>query len=836
MNDFYTSILAVGDNLLVRGYRGGKRFSERVRYSPKLFVSSKKQPTSDTWYNISGNTLERVDFDTIREARDFLRRYEGVSGMDIYGLPRFEYVYLNETYPGEILFDRDLIRVANIDIEVASAEGFPSPDEASQPVVAITMKKDGEYVVIGCGNYIPKEKDVRYINCRDEEELLSVFLDEWERGTQPDVVTGWNIMFFDIPYLVRRIAKVLGTNNYKRLSPWALVREKSVMVKGSHKEQKMFTLEGIAILDYLEMYKKFTYSQQESYRLDHIAHVELDERKLDYSEFESLHTMYLSDYTKFIDYNIQDVKLVGRIDDKMKLIDMALALAYDAKVNIGDVFTQVRMWDVIIHNYLWKDQIAVPSFGGGHKDEAYEGAYVKDPIIGAHDWVISFDLNSLYPHLIMQYNISPEMLVKGKRANVSIDQMLSDAPLPIIEGCSLAPNGCYFRNDKQGFLAAIMEKMYNDRVIYKDKMIIAKKQYETATDPDAKIQLKKNISRYNNIQMAKKIQLNSAYGALGNQFFRFFVLDQATAITFGGQLSIRWAVEHMNSYLNNMLETKDVDYVIASDMDSLYISLDRLVSKVFAGRDNVSKKKIVDFLDRSAKEVFEPVIEEFYGDLAKRTNAFQQKMSMKREVIADRGIWTGKKHYILNVHDSEGVRFATPKLKMLGIETVKSSTPSSCRKALTEAIKIIMSGTEQDIQAYIAKYAEEFRKLPMEEIAMPRGIQGLDKYDRTNAGGTPIHVRGALTYNRKIDHLKLGKKFQKIKEGDKLKYCYLKMPNPMHENVISILHTLPKEFGLQEYIDYDVQFEKAFLAPIKAILAVIGWTEEKKSTIEDFFA
>jgi DNA polymerase elongation subunit (family B) len=428
----------------------------------------------------------------------------------------------------------------------------------------------------------------------------------------------------------------------------------------------------------------------------------------------------------------------------------------------------VRLWDVIIHNYLINQRIVVPQNKRTHKDKQIIGAYVKDPQTGMHEWVVSFDLNSLYPHLIMQYNVSPETLDRTRKASVTVDQMLSNEPLPLREGYALAPNGCYFRTDKQGFLPEIMERMYNDRVVYKDKMIVAQKNYEKADGSDQKKQYQKDISRYKNLQLAKKVQLNSAYGALGNEYFRFFNLDQATAITYGGQLSIRWAEDKLNTYMNETLKTNGIDYVIASDTDSLYIAFGALVSKVYGKEHNVSREKIVTFIDRSCREVFEPVIDKLYSDLAERVGAFQQKMIMKREVIADRGIWTAKKRYILNVHDSEGVRYAEPKLKMMGVETVKSSTPASCRKALSEAMKIIMNGSEEDLQEFIRKFSVDFKKLPLEDIAFPRGVQGVDKYSKTGASAIPIHVRGAIAFNRKLEGMKLTKKYQKIKEGVKI--------------------------------------------------------------------
>ena len=380
----------------------------------------------------------------------------------------------------------------------------------------------------------------------------------------------------------------------------------------------------------------------------------------------------------------------------------------------------------------------------------------------------------------------------------------------------------------------MMQRMYSDRVVYKEKMIEAQKAYEKEKDPGKKLQYSKDISRYKNMQLARKVQLNSAYGAIGNQFFRFFDLDQATAITTAGQLSIRWAEERINKYLNKTLKTGNVDYVIASDTDSLYIVLDKLVNKTFAKKGNPDKSAVVSFLDRAAREVIEPVIDKIYSDLAESVGAFEQKMVMAREVIADKGIWTAKKRYILNVHDSEGVRFEKPKLKMMGIEAVKSSTPETCRDAIKKSLELIMNTNENTVQEYINDFRSEFNKMPFEDVAFPRGVNNLNKYMRKQKS-VPIHVRGALVFNQTLLDKGLEKKYELIKEGEKIKYSYMSLPNPVKSNVLAILSSLPPELGLEQYINYNLQFDKAFLEPLRAVLEVIGWNEEKSNSIEDFF-
>ena len=823
MKKFYTHFYRKGNNVFVRGYEDGKRFQDKIWYEPSLFVST----NNETEYkNIKGEPVEEVKQDSMGDARKFFQKYEGVQGFEICGTNLYEYACINERFDNS--YDPDLINTVCIDIEVYSSDGFPDPDLANQPVTAITASHKGTYYTFGCQDYEVKQDNVKYIKCHDERHLLHRFLQFWE-SADADIITGWNIRFFDIPYLVNRMRKILGDKVTKKFSPDGLIVERTQTI--FNREQTEYELRGITTLDYLETYKKFTYTQQESYRLDHIAHVELGERKLDYSEVENLHQLYETDYEKFIDYNIKDVELVNHIEDKMKLIDMATALAYDAKVNYKDVFSQVRMWDVLIHNYLLDQNTIVPQKKEVDKKAQFEGAYVKPPHVGMHDWVMSFDLASLYPHLIMQYNISPETFMVGEYQDTTVDRIINGY-FEKSKDC-FTPSGYYYRKDNQGFLPAMMQKLYDDRVIYKKKMLESQTKLEEATKlgVDTK-NIVKDISKYKNLQLAKKVQLNSAYGFLGNQYARFFDVRIAESITLSGQLSIRWIEKKLNEYLNKILNT-DKDYIIAIDTDSVYVNMGGLI-------DKINPKNPVDFLDKVAKEKFEPYINKCYEELATMMNAYDQKMFMDREVIADKGIWTAKKRYVLNVHDNEGVRYTKPKLKVMGLETVKSSTPSICRDALKKALKIILTTDEETVQKYITDFKEEFNKHPFEDVAFPRSISDLNKYTVQGEGlivpkGTPIHARGALVFNNLLNEHKLTKKFETIKDGEKIKFCYMVMPNPTRQNVLSIVSSLPKEFGLEKYLDYELQFNKAFVEPLRAILTAVGWQVEKTNTLEDFF-
>ena len=354
---------------------------------------------------------------------------------------------------------------------------------------------------------------------------------------------------------------------------------------------------------------------------------------------------------------------------------------------------------------------------------------------------------------------------------------------------------------------------------------------------DLEIETKRNISKYNNFQMAKKIQLNSCYGALGNRYFRWFDINHAEAITMSGQLTTRWIISRLNKYINSLCKTDSVDYVVAGDTDSVYLSLENLVDMVF--EDQSDTKKIVAWLDKVCKQKIEPFIDKSYSDLAKYMNSFSQKMHMKRECIADKAIWTAKKRYILNVWNQEGVAYETAKLKMTGIEAVKSSTPQACRDALKSVFGLIMNKTEADLQTYVMNFREIFKTLPFQEIASPRGVSNLSQYVTRGTEmfikGTPINAKGSILYNRLIADMKLGGKYETVANGDKIKYCYLKSPNPYGTNVIACPAELPPEFGLDRYIDYDLQFEKAYLDPLSIVLNSIGWSAEKKSTLDSFF-
>ena len=829
--NFYSNVHLSGDKIFYIGYENSERVQYQEIFSPVLFVPSNKETEYKT---LEGKYVQPVNFESVRDARNFIDKYKEVEGFTVYGNDRFLYQYISSKFPdAELDYDISKLKIYTIDIETSSENGFPSILDTTEEILCLTIKDftSKKLIVWGTREYQNTRSDVEYRVFWKESEMLIDFLSWWADNT-PDVLTGWNVKLFDVPYICRRIDRILSTKYMKSLSPWNKVNEREVEIKG--RNRIYYDIIGVSVLDYLDLYQKFTYTNQESYRLDHIASVELDEQKLDHSEFETFRDFYTQNWQKFVDYNIHDVELVDRMEDKMKLIELAITMAYDAKVNFEDVYYQVRMWDSIIYNYLNKDNIVIPPNVRHEKDSKYAGAYVKEPIPGMYDWVVSFDLNSLYPHLIMQYNISPETLLPHRHPSATVDKILNkELNLSDLVGQTVCANGAFFDTTKQGFLPKLMEKIYTERTVYKKKMLAAKQEYEKNPDPE----LVKEISRCNNIQMARKIQLNSAYGAIGNQYFRYYKLANAEAITLSGQVSIRWIENKMNGYLNDLLKTEDSDYVIASDTDSIYLNLGPLVNKFFSNKLD-DKKAIVSILDKICKDKLEPFIDESYSELARYVSAFDQKMQMKRENIADKGIWTAKKRYILNVWDSEGVRYSEPKLKMMGIEAVKSSTPAPCRTKIKEALKIIMTKTESDLIAFIDQFKSDFFEMPPEEISFPRSVNGLTKWKdpvTLYKKSCHIHVRGALLYNFQITKNKLTHKYPLIQEGEKIKFVYLQTPNILGENVVSFISNFPQEIKISKNIDYKLQFQKSFLDPLKIILDVIGWKTEKEVNLEFLF-
>lgn len=830
MSNFYTSVAQHRGDLLYRGYHNGRRVHRRIKYKPYLFVPSKDGKGEYRSF-LDQQPLEKLQFSSIKDAREYIDTYDGVRGFDWHGLNRWQYLFINDEHPGLVDFDTAQVKIAFLDIEVDSEGGFPNISAADKEVNAITISDGTHYYVFGFGDFIPANDEIEYIQCKNEKDLLFRFLQVWKE-IDADVVTGWNVEGFDLPYLHKRMTDILDEETANQLSPWGVTYRREYFNKMGQKQEGV-VLYGIATLDYMALYLKFTYTKQESYSLGYIAKVELDDTKVDYHElgYDNLADLYKRNHQLFMEYNIHDVRLVKMLDDKMRFLDQAMAIAYDAKINFEDATTSVLLWDIIIHNHLLEKNIVIPKHGDNTKEEQIAGAYVKDPRIGRYDWLVSFDLASLYPHLIKMCNISPETLVKVLKT-VTPDAIMQEDWNPsefIKDNHTVAANGAVFRRDVLGVLPELMTAYYNDRTTYKKLMLQAKKDLEK--DP-GNVDLKRKITQYNNLQMAKKISLNSAYGATSNPGFRFYNDDLAEAITLTGQLVIRWAEREINAYMNKINKTVDYDYIIAMDTDSLFVSFEAVVKTHMEG---LSTAEIVEKLDQISEKAIQPLITNFYDDLGKRINAYEQAMLMKREKIAERGIWTGAKRYIMLVHDNEGVRYNEPDFVMVGIEAVRASTATICRDIIKRGARVIIEGDQDVLYKFMDAANDKFYSSHVNEVARNSSVSGLKKY---KLGDSRVHAAcvAALVYNHCLKEKGLTNKYPLIRDGDRIKFVQLKQPNFVQQKWLGFPNgTLPTELNLDQFIDRDELAKVGYLQPLDTIASAAGMQIERRASLDAFF-
>lgn len=827
---FYTYAKHYGNSILYRGISAnGKRQTTRNNFQPTLFVKSDKP---SEYRSMFGESVSPIKFSNNKEASEFINTYSDVSNFPIYGQSDWCYQYLTEKFPSEVPWDQSQIKIFSIDIETTTENGFPDVFDPLEKITLITVQDAHTKRIItwGCGEYIPTEHtshlNVDYRYCADEKDLLNQFADWWAQDP-PDVVTGWNIELFDIPYIVARVDKLFGDDMKKAFSPFNLVNKKLITI--ANREYMRYELWGVAQLDYLNLYKKFTYVTRESYKLDFIAEVELGHKKLE-NPHDSFRDFYEKDWNLFVEYNIIDTVLVDELEDKLKLIELCLTMAYDGKMNYSDVASPVKTWDCLLYNHLWEQKVV---FGQKNPKQGRQiaGAYVQEPVPGQYEWVESFDATSLYPSIIMQYNMSPETLVPGEIYDVTVDGML-ERKYDFDGKYAVAANGQCFSRNKLGYMPEIVQKFFDDRQRYKKLMKESEQLLEDTKDP----KYKNEIAKYNNFQMARKIQLNSLYGAMANEYFRFYDDRIAEGITLSGQYIIRATASALDTFVNKVVGTTGEMYSFYSDTDSCYITLKAVVDKFFADKDT---DKLIDILDKIGSEQIEPCISVAMDSLVEYTHAYEKKIFFKREAIADKAIWIAKKRYAMTVYDNEGTRYKEPKLKVMGLEIVRSSTPAPVRESLKEAVRLTLTTDEKTLQKFIEKTRRDFKEMTPEEIAFPRGCNNLMKYTSMAdiyQKGTPMHVRGSLLYNHYLKKNNLTQKYEKIQEGDKIKFLYLKEPNTMRENCISFPAMIPPEFNIHRYVDYDLMFQKAFLDPMITIVKSLGWETEEKNTLEDLFS
>lgn len=859
--DFYLSAKQYGNHILYRGWRNGKKIQTKIPYSPSIFIPTNEESKYKTIY---GENLKKLKPGSIKETKEYIKKFEAVENFKIYGNTKFEYCLISDLFPETINWNIDKIRVGIFDIEVDSdpaTGGFAKPHNPFQPITSIAYKILGENKTYLFGYFDFEVPDnVVYVKCRDEYDLCKRFLDIWSLN-YPDVISGWNISGFDIPYLVNRFKRIVGDKEANRISPWGILREKVTKVYNKKLNQYIdefsYMVYGISTLDYIVLYKKYQKdgNSQESYALDFIAENEIGEKKIAYDG--SLHKLYTENKQKFYEYNIQDVMLIEKLNNKCRLFELGLTMAYDTKTNHEDIFMQTVMWDALTYDYLKQKNIQVPP-NVIEEGARYEGAYVKPPLIGFYKGVATLDATSLYPSIMMTKNISPETIISADdytpemreiiQQGIGVEPLLKkSANLDKLKELNLTitPNSQLFTREFTGFVPQMIEKMFNERKAYKKKKLEAEKEYERIcgelkTNFSLELNERKNelhleVVKYDNLQNAKKLCLNSCYGAFGSRYFRFYDIRIAEAITLDGQLANRWTADRLNTFVSS-ITGKEKDIILAMDTDSAIFTVQDIVEKV-CPKDYTEEQK-VKFIVKLILKKIQPEVDKICDELMDYTNAHKKAISYKLEKICSSGIFVAKKRYALNVFYNEGVMYSSPKIKVTGLEVVKSSSPAVVRDSLKECIKLILAEKREEMMDYINTFKKEFYSLPVEKISFPRGVNGLDKYyDPSMIYGpkTPMHVRGSLLFNHYLEEYGLDAMYEQIKEGDKMKYCYLKLPNPIKEDVIAFPDKLPKDLELHSYIDYETMWNKAFVEPLTKIVNLIGWDLEPKNRIDDFY-
>ena len=786
--------------------------------------------------SLMGDKLQLQRFESVKKFSEYCRKTN-----HLYGQTSAALQFISNEYTNKIVPDVSRYSIFCFDIEVHHSDGFPNAQVADQEILSITIKRFGrEMVTLGTK---PLDRE-NYIECADEHELLMNFLENW-KSDYPNIVTGFYINGFDIPYLVNRMNRVLGSKYSNQLSPFykdvKTPLKKRVINKAD--EEYTYNIFCVETLDYIDIYKKFTPNRLESYTLDYISEFELGEKKVDYSDYNNdLMELYRRNFNKFIRYNEQDVLLIESLDDKLQYIKLAMMITYFTQSKVSDALGTTGIWDSMVYNHLKKKGIQIPPKKDHKMDDQLVGGFVYPTIPGKYSWIATMDLTSLYPSIIRMLNLSPETLISNASPNKKkVWQSLYDGEMPEFNNdVIMAANGSRYRKDIIGVLPELMGHLMSERVVYKNEMKSLKKDREKKPSPE----LDEQIDNTDTIQTAIKRLANSGYGACAEPHFRYFNFNIAEAITMTGQLVTRSVITEVDRFLNERLKTKDVPYVIAGDTDSIMINLGGFIEKLgVKDTRNLSitqKHKVIDVLDNFISKELNNKIDALYNKIKTQLNAEHNFLTMKREALADSALFRAKKNYILQVYDMEGVRFQKPIIKAVGIEAVKSSTPKLVKDMLNECYLIMLNGYEDELIEHVKKYRREFNKVPIKQIAAPIGVSNISKFISSSGvpiKGTPINSRAAITYNDYIEKMNLANVYQKIKEGNKIRYFYLKTPNPTGSYVIGFIDEIPPEFNLDSYVDIDNQWNKLFAKPLLSFANLLSWKIEKqKDSIEDLFS
>lgn len=902
----YISIDVINNSFFHSYYDKGMKYEIIKKFPLELF----QEAENGKYRDLFNKKLNRVEFDNCFDFYSFFKNND-----DVYGQENPIYQFLAKKYPDDIEPEIDNINIYAIDIETYFDDsGFGLPENPTKDILSISCVKlnnnvEQKPIVFGRKKY--NGDDCIYVFCSDEKDLLIKF-QKFIKLKQIGIITGWNVKNYDMPYIINRWQKLFGMDGINNFSPFSdleknakLVFEISSYSKHNYETTNNYKIVGITILDYFDLYQKYSTTPVDDYRLNTIAEYELQKNKTDYSEYKDLMTLYEKNFDRFIEYNINDVVLIKQLNEKLNYISHACMTAYLGKTRFEDIFFQVRWWDIYIYNELKKLNIQIP-----YKKESNEvniiGGYVKNPESKLYSWIMTYDLTSLYPSIIMSFNLSPETIissatyrseniienVENDNESVSMPLLKEDnTPLRIAfdktipdsipdrngveklldgmskigvghvsclddilqknvdtsflkkKNCTMLANGAQFLRNKEGIFTSLVKKLFTLRMNYRNKA----KEYAQLLEKEKSDVYVKLQASADARQLAIKIQLNSLYGACANRYFRYNNQDISEGITITGQYIIRTIADKINEYLNDLLKNilkEKMDFIVFSDTDSIGINLQIIVERLFSASKN--KQDIITFLDNFSKEYILPKLKLIFKEIEDYLNLYENHLDMKREIIADAGIWSGKKHYILQVYDKEGLRFQTPKLKIMGLEMIKSSTPKLVRIALTDAIKICLNGTEEELQKFVADFKLKFFNANYIDLALPRSVNDIDKWLEQNNNiihrsyksilkkGVPYHVRGSVNFNDLLKKFNVNN-YKKIKNGDKIKILFLRKDNPSKENVICFTDDIPEIFNLSSYIDYETQYQKAFIQPLDTLLKILSWEYQKSNNLSVFF-
>lgn len=893
MSRFYTSMERRGSKVYLRyaDTETRKRGSAEVDFKPRLYVAG--EASKAVAKDMKGNPLEAIDFDSMKEMADFIERYRGVDGYRLFGARDPLVQFVAKYFPGELKFDPDLIEAGFIDIEVFSgdidADGnvipgpFPKPEEAKYPISMLTIyhKATDTYHTWALewfkgrhlGTYVHNPDNERtgplkvvYKGFDNEQDMLNDML-VWYASKEFDATTGWFYEEFDVPYMVNRIRAVCGNAMANKMSPWGVIKDRTI--KSVRGDIPTYEFMGSSVLDMLNLFKKHAYMEPPDWKLGTVAEIVLGEGKISYEEEGSINNLYVLNFQKSVEYNIIDVERVVKLDEKMQFLLLSYTLSYLCKCNYPDSMATVKPWTSLLYSRLHEEGVETELRGLSTIQKDIIGGYVKEVIPGKYRWAVSGDLNSLYPHLMQQFNLGVETIVEpydlppevnaAIPTNFTIDDLVDKKiDLSVLKKYDIAmsANRQFFRRDKMSIANRITREIYTNRAAVKkvmkgveQKLVDLQEVIKKDGNPrKAEVKaLEIEIATLNNRQQAFKILMNGFYGAMANKYFlEFYDIRIAEAITSSGQVAIKWISRKLNEYLNKLMgfdgsapDKMPIDFVIANDTDSCYMCLAALVDRIFKGADKTDDEveKVTDFLDTLFKKKIEPYIDECYKELAEYMNAHDQRMFMKRETIAPAAIWVAKKRYIMHAKDVEGVRYPKPKVKFTGVDAKRSSVPKRCRKWLIECYETALAGNEKDLHEQVKKYREEYMKLPHAEIAGVTGVNGLEQHSHpvtVYGKGAPRHVKATLFHNKMVRDL--GLNIKEIQSGDKILIVSLKKGAPYGMEAIAFQGGLPKEFGLDKFVDYPQTFDKTFVDPLMNLLTAINWSAAPRASVMDFFS